>query len=42
MPTYIGSYNKQGNSKKKKKIHFSFIDYGKTFDCESLQTVECS
>ena len=35
LPTSIGSWKKQGNSrpKKKKKIYFRFIDYKKAFDC---------
>ena len=31
LPTFIGSYKKQGNSRK--KIYFCFIDYAKAFDC---------
>ena len=33
LPTSVGSYRKQGNSKRKKKISFCFIDYAKAFDC---------
>ena len=32
LPTSIGSYIKQENSKKKKKIHFCFMSYAKAFD----------
>ena len=31
LPTSIGSWKKQGSSKK--KIYFCFIDYAKAFDC---------
>ena len=31
LPTFIGSYKKQENSRK--KIYFCFIDYAKAFDC---------
>ena len=31
LPTYIGSSQKQENSKK--NIYFRFIDYAKAFDC---------
>ena len=31
LPTSIGSYRKQKNSRK--KIYFCFIDYAKAFDC---------
>ena len=32
LPTIVGSWKKQENSKKK-SIHFCFIDYTKAFDC---------
>ena len=32
LPTSIGSWKKQGSSKK--KIYFCFIDYAKAFDCK--------
>ena len=34
LPTSIGSWKKQGSSKK--KIYFCFIDYAKAFDCKQL------
>ena len=40
LPTYIGSQEKQGDSRK--NIYFCFIDYTKAFDCGSEQTVENS
>ena len=33
LPTSAGSLKKQESSRKKKKIYFCFIDYGKAFDC---------
>ena len=32
MPIFVGSYKKQGNSRK--DIYFCFTDYAKDFDCE--------
>jgi len=32
LPAFVGSLKKQESSKKKKKIHFCFIDYAKAFD----------
>ena len=33
LPTSVRSRKKQGNSKKKKKFYFCFIDNTKAFDC---------
>ena len=33
LPTSIGPWKKQGNSKQKKKINFCIINYAKAFDC---------
>ena len=38
LPTSVGSYRNQGNSRK--NIYFCFIDCAKAFDCGSQQTVE--
>ena len=40
LPTSVGSYRNQGNSRK--NIYFCFIDCAKAFDCGSQQTVENS
>ena len=33
LSTSVGSYKKQENPIKKKKIYFCFMDYAKAFDC---------
>ena len=40
LPTLIGSWRRQGNSRK--NIYFCFTDYPKAFDCGSQQIVENS
>ena len=40
LPTYIGSSQKQENSKK--NIYFRFIDYAKAFDCVDHNKLENS
>ena len=34
LPTFVGSWGKQGNYRK--NIYFCFTDYSKTFDCVDL------
>ena len=42
MSTFVGSWRKQGISKKKQKIYFCFIDYSKAFDCVDHNKLENS
>ena len=42
LPTSIGPWKKQGNSKQKKKIYFCFTDYKKAIDCENHNKLENS
>ena len=39
LPTSVGSYKKQENSRKK-KIYFCFIDYAKAFDFTKSKFVD--
>ena len=41
LPTSVGSYKKQEDSKEK-KIYFCFIDYMKLFDCVNHNKLENS
>ena len=42
LPTSIGPWKKQGNSKQTKKIYFCFTDYKKAIDCENHNKLENS
>ena len=39
LPTFVGSYKKQGNSKQ--NIYFCFVDYAKAFDCVHAYMFSC-